>query len=162
MNQVPMRYTIALVLIAAWLAAGCSRTEKEKEDDAAPLLERAQEKLEESIAEGTDKARQALAAALERWEDLKPKAERALSSLEARLETLADDAKKLKHLPPEAVERIRARLAALREKLAEADDAHEQGHTDLAVEKAEDVEKESRAIEDLLVERPDAPPAESR
>jgi hypothetical protein len=50
---------------------------------------------------------------------------------------------------------VRARIAALREKLAQANADHEQGHTDLAVEKADDVQRETAQVEELLVERPD-------
>ena len=50
-------------------------------------------------------------------------------------------------------------LAAMREKLAEANAAHEQGDTELAVEKADAVQQERAAVEELLVERPDPPKA---
>ena len=46
----------------------------------------------------------------------------------------------------------------MREKLAEAKADHEKGDTDLAVEKADDVQRESAAVEELLVENPDPLP----
>ncbi len=155
---------ISLILVSAALAAACSR-EPEKEPEPS-ALERAQAKLEQSMdtaeqkfAEGTAEAKKMLAAALERWEELRPEAERAVASIEQRVERLMQDSESLKRLPPETLEKIRARLASMREKLAEANAAHEQGNTDLAVEKADEVQKESAAVEELLVENPDPPSA---
>lgn len=157
-----MRPTLAIILASlGLLAGGCARTDK-AEEDSPPALERAQEKLRQSmeqvdarLAEGKEEAKKAVTAALERWEDLRPKAEQAVAAVEERFEKLAKDTEALKRLPPEALDQVRARLAALREKLAEANAAHEQGDTDLAVEKADDVQQESQAIEEMLVERPD-------
>jgi chromosome segregation ATPase len=149
---------ITALLCFTLLATGCSR----KEEEDRPALERAQEKLESSLraaearlAKGTEEARKALAAALERWEELRPEAEKALASLEERVEKLVNDSEALKRLPPDVLERVRARLDAMRDKLAEAKAAHEQGNTDLAVEKADDLQKDRAAVEELLVERPD-------
>lgn len=154
-----MRLTLSVVCFAL-LATGCSR----KEEDHRPALERAQEKLEASIetaeermAEGAAEARKALAAAMKRWEKLRPEAEKAIASLEERVEKLVNDSEALKRLPPDVLERVRARLDAMREKLAEAEAAHEQGDTDLAVEKADDVRQDRAAVEEMLVERPDPP-----
>jgi hypothetical protein len=145
----------------ASLAAGCSRDE---EQNQRPALERAQEKLESSLeaaeaklAEGTAEARKALDAAMKRWEELRPEAEKAIESLEARLDKLVKDSEALKRLPPDVLERVRARIESMREKMAEAEAAHEQGNTDLAVEKADDVQQERAAVEEMLVERPDSP-----
>jgi hypothetical protein len=142
------------------LTTGCSR----KEENERPALERAQEKIEASIevaeerlARGTEKAKEAWAAAVRRWEELRPEAEQAIASLEERVEKLMEDSEALKRLPPDILERVRARIAALREKLAEAEAAHEQGNTDLAVEKADEVRQERAAIEEMLVERADPP-----
>lgn len=154
-----MRLTTALVCLIL-LTAGCSG----KEENPRPALERAQEKLESSIeaaearlAEGTAEAREALAAAMKRWDEFRPEAEKAIASLEERVEKLVNDTEALKRLPPDVLERVRTRLDAMREKLAEAEAAHEQGNTDLAVEKADDVRKEREAVEEMLVERPDSP-----
>jgi hypothetical protein len=163
-----MRPILALTLTAfALLANGCSRSEKPKEDP--PALERAQEKLKKSmdqvettLAEGKAEARKLLAAARERWDDLRPEAEKAVASAEQRFEKLLEDTEALRRLPPDSVERIRARLKALREKLAEANTANEQGDTELAVEKADDVRQEGQAIEELLVERADPPASNSQ
>lgn len=145
-----MRMSIALVLISvSLLAAGCSR----KEENTRPALEVAQEKL----AEGTARAEEALAAAMKRWDEFQPKAEKAIASLEDRIGKLVDDAEALKRLPPDALERARAHLDAMRERLAEAKAAYEQGNADLAVEKADAVQQERAAVEELLVERPDPP-----
>lgn len=156
-----MRLTTTLVLIsAAFLATGCSR----EEEKVQPALERAQEKLNASLEKAetrldelTTEAEQALATARERWEELKPEAERAIASLEKRLDKLAEDSDVLKHLSPETLERVRAGLEDMRRKLAEAEAAHEQGDTDLAVEKADEFQQERAAVEELLVERPDPP-----
>jgi prefoldin subunit 5 len=152
-----MRLLAALICLAI-LATGCSR----KEENERPALDRAQEKLESSIkkaeariAEGKAEARKALAAALERWEELRPEAEKTIASLEKRVEELVKDSEALKRLPPDALERIRERLDAMREKLAEATAAHEAGDTDLAVEKADGVQQDRAAVEELLVERSD-------
>lgn len=152
--------SIVVLLCLTLLTTGCSR----KEEDDRPALERAQEELESSIeaaearlAEGTAEARKALAAAMKRWDELRPEAEKAIASLEKRLEDLLDDSEALKRLPPDVIERVRARLDVMREKLAEATAAQEQGDTDLAVEKADEVQKERAAVEELLVERPDPP-----
>jgi hypothetical protein len=144
-----MRYLrLATTFICvSWLATGCSR----EEESARPALERAQERL----AEGTDKARKALAAARKRWDELQPEAEQAIAELEARAEKLINDSEALKRLPPDALERMRKHLDAMREKLAEAKAAQEQGNTDLAVEKADAVQQEGAAAEEWLVERPD-------
>jgi hypothetical protein len=153
-----MRLIPALLCIP-FLAAGCSR---DKDEDQRPALERAQEKLEASIetakarlAEGKAEARKALAAAMKRWEELRPDAERAIASLEERVERLVNDSEALKRLPPDVLERVRTRIEAMREKLAEAEAAHERGNTDLAVEKADDLQQDRAAIEEMLVERPD-------
>jgi hypothetical protein len=155
---------IPLLLCAAVLASACSR----QEEDTRPALDRAQEKLQASLdeaearlAEGTAGAKKALDAAMKRWDELRPEAEKSIRSLEERVEKLLDDSEALKRLPPDVLERIQAHLAAMREKLAEANAAHEQGNTDLAVEKADAVQRESAAVEELLVERPD-PPKDSR
>lgn len=155
------------ILLIAGLSAltmSCSR----KEEPKPPALERAQEKLKDSmekvetkLAEGTVEAKKLLAAAKERWDDLRPKAERAVASIEERVEKLMQDSEALKRLPPEALARVRARLDALRAKLAEAKADHERGDTDLAVEKIDDVQQESAAMEELLVERPDPPASAS-
>jgi cytochrome c len=157
-----MRLLTTLICLAI-LATGCSR----KEENERPALDRAQEKLESSIkkaearlAEGKVEARKALAAVLERWEELRPEAEKTIESLEKRIEELVKDSEALKRLPPDALERIRARLDAMREKLAEATAAHEAGDTDLAVEKADGVQRDRAAVEELLVERPDPDPAQ--
>jgi hypothetical protein len=148
----------SLPLIALVLLAGCSKSEEE----SRPALDRAQEKLEASmdkaeakLAEGTAEARKVWAAAVERWEDLRPEAERGLARLEERVENLVNDAEALKRLPPDALERAKAHIRAMREKLAEAKADHEKGNTDLAVEKADAVQQESAAVEELLVENPD-------
>lgn len=152
--------SIAALACLVLFAAGCGK----KEENPRPALERAQEKLESSIeaaeaklAQGTEKAREMLVAARERWEELRPEAEKAIRSLEERIETLARDSEALKRLPPDVIEKVRARLDAMRDKLAEAEAAHDQGNTDLAVEKADDVQKEREAVEEMLVERPDPP-----
>ena len=154
-----MRLTTALVCVTL-LIAGCSR-EEERERTA---LEQAQEKLNASIdeaevrlAEGAAEAKKALDAAMRRWDELRPEAEKAIASLEDRVEKLVNDAEALKRLPPDALERVRARLDAMRDKLEEAKAAYEQGNTDLAVEKADAVQQEGAAVEELLVERPDPP-----
>ena len=152
-----MRLTTLLVCVTL-LASGCSR----EKEDAQPALERAQEKLQASMAEGAAEARKALDAAMKRWDELRPEAEKAIASLEERVERLVNDAEALKRLPPDALERIRKQLDALREKLAEANAAHEQGNTDLAVEKADSVREESAAIEEMLVERADPPTGDSK
>jgi cytochrome c len=148
---------VALVCVTL-LTAGCSR----EEENTRPALEQAQEKFQASIdaaevrlAEGTVEARKALAAAMKRWDELQPEAERAIASLEERAEKLVRDSEALKRLPPDALERLRKHLDAMREKLAEAKAAHEQGNTGLAVEKADAVEQERAAAEEWLVERPD-------
>jgi hypothetical protein len=145
-----------MMMSVSLLTLGCSREEER------PTLERAQAELKDSmeviearLAEGASKAKKSLAASMERWEELRPEAERAIRSLESRVEKLVDDSEALKRLPPDAIERIRARVAALRKELAAAKAAHEQGNTDLAVEKADSVQRESAAVEELLVERPD-------
>jgi HD-GYP domain-containing protein (c-di-GMP phosphodiesterase class II) len=155
-----MRLTTALVCITL-LTTGCSR----EQEDARPALERAQEKLQASIdeaearlAEGTAQAKQALAAAMERWEkEIRPEAEKAIASLEERVEMLVSDSEALKRLPPDALERVRKRLEAMREKLAQAKAARQQGNVDLAVEKADAIQQDRAAAEELLVERPDPP-----
>jgi cytochrome c len=154
-----MRLIISLICVAL-LATGCSR----KEENDRPAFERAQEKLESSIevaearlAEGTAQAKKALSAAMKRWDELRPEAEKAIASLEERVEKLVNDAEALKRLPPDVLERVRVRLDAMREKLAEAKAAHEQGNTDLAVEKADDVQQDRAAVEEMLLERPDPP-----
>jgi DNA repair exonuclease SbcCD ATPase subunit len=148
------------LLISLTALAGCTRGEEE----ARPALERAQEKIEESmdkvetrLAEGTAEARKAWAAAVERWDALQPKAEQAVARLEERIGELMNDSEALKRLPPRALERAKTQLESLRAKLAEARTDHEQGNTDLAVEKADDVQQESAAVEELLVENPDPP-----
>lgn len=73
---------------------------------------------------------------MKRWDELQPKAERAIASLEDRVEKLVNDADSLKRLPPDALEKVRRRIDAMREKLAEATAAYEQRNADLAVEKA--------------------------
>jgi hypothetical protein len=153
----PPRVLAALACVIL-LTTSCSR----EEEKARPALERAQEKFQASIdtaetrlAEGTDKARKALAAARKRWDELQPEAERAIHSLEERAEKLVNDSEALKRLPPDALERLRRHLDAMRDKLAEAKAAHEQGNTDLAVEKADAVQQEGAAAEEWLVERPD-------
>lgn len=146
-----MRLTTALLLVSGtFLAFGCS--------------ERAQEKLEESIeaaetrlAEANVEAKKALAAAMERWEELRPEAEKAIATLEDRVEKLVKDSEALKHLPPDTLERVRKGLDDMRQKLAEAQAAYEQGDTGLAVEKADAVQQEGAAVEELLVEKPDPP-----
>lgn len=156
-----MRLTAALIVLTGALATtGCSK----KEEDTRPALERAQEKLQASmdsagevLAEGTAEAKKALAAAMKRWEELRPEAEKAIASLEDRVERLVNDSEALKRLPPDALENVRERLDAMRKKLEEAKAAHEQGNTDLAVEKADAVQQEREAVEELLVERPDPP-----
>jgi len=161
-----MRLTTVLMLTSiSLLTTACSR----KEDSNRPALEVAQEKLQASIdtaearlAEGTAKAEKALAAAMQRWEELQPKAEKAIASLEERVEKLVKDSEALKRLPPDALERARAHLDAMREKLAEAKAAYERGNTDLAVEKADAVQQERAAVEELLVERPDPPTHDQR
>ena len=159
-----MRLTMTLVGLTL-MTVGCSG-ESEK---SRPALERAQEKLEASIdtaearlAEGKAQAEKALAAAKKRWDELRPEAEQALASLEERVERLVNDSEALKRLPPDALQRVRAQLDALREKLDEAKAAYEQGNTDLAVEKADAVQQESAAVEEWLVERPDPPAPGSR
>jgi len=151
-----MRLSIALAC-ATLLIAGCSR----QEEQARSRLEQAQEKLETGLAEGTAEAKKALAIARKHWDEFQPEAEKAVASLEQRVEKLVNDSEALERLPPEALERIRAHLDAMRVKLAEAKAAHEQGNTDLAVEKADAVEQERAAAEEWLVERPD-PPAHGR
>jgi hypothetical protein len=155
-----MRLTTTLIC-TIWLTAACSR----QEEETRPALERAQEKLQASLdeaevklAEGGEKAKEALAAALRRWDEIRPEAEQAIASLEKRVEKLANDPQALEHLPPRALEQVRARLQAMREKLAEANAAQEQGNTDLAVEKADAVQQERAAAEQWLVERPDPAP----
>jgi len=153
-----MRLTTAVLLISLTsLTTGCSK----KEEDARPALERAQEKLQASIdtaeahlAEGTAEAKKALDAARKRWDELRPEAENAIASLEDRIE--------LKRLPPDVLEKLRKHLDAMREKLAEAEAAQKQGNTDLAVEKADAVQQERAAVEELLVERPDPPAQDQR
>jgi polyhydroxyalkanoate synthesis regulator phasin len=135
-------------VVLAILTLGCSQS---TEDKFQETMDEVGTRLEEGKAE----AKKMLAAALERWEELRPEAERALASLEERFERLVTDAEAMKRLPPETLERVRARIAALREKLAQANADHEQGHTDLAVEKADDVQRETAQVEELLVERPD-------
>ena len=159
-----MRLTTALICVTLGIT-GCSK----KEENAQPALERAQEKLQASLdtaearlAEGKAEAQKALDAAMKHWDELRPQAEKAIASLEERVEELVDDAEALKRLPPDAMERVRKRLDALREKLEEAKAAHEQGHTDLAVEKADAIQQESIAIEEMLVERPDPPSRDSK
>ena len=143
----------------ALLAVGCSeKQEKSRLERAQEKLEESMDKVETKIAEGTEEAKKVLAAALERWEELRPEAERAVASIEERLENLMKDSEALKRLPPEALEQVRERVKAMREKLAEAKADHEKGDTDLAVEKADDVQRESAAVEELLVENPDPLP----
>jgi hypothetical protein len=156
-----MRLTTALICSAV-LATGCSR----QEEDTRPALDRAEERLQASLdtaeaklAEGTAEAKKALDAAMKRWDELRPEAEQAIQSLEDRVEKLVNDSETLRRLPPDVLERIQAHLAAMRERLAEANAAHEQGDTELAVEKADAVQQERAAVEDLLVERPDPPKA---
>jgi hypothetical protein len=141
-----------LVICLASLAVGCSES---TEDKLKSSMEEVENKLEDKLEEGKVEAKRLLAAARERWEEMRPEAERALASLEERVEKLVHDAEALKRLPPETLERVRARLDALRAKLAQANSDHEQGHTDLAVEKADDVQRETAQVEELLVERPD-------
>jgi cytochrome c len=154
-----MRLTIALICVTL-LTTGCSR----KEEDERPALERAQEKLQASLetaearlAEGTAEARKALDAAMKRWEEFQPEAEDAIATLEDRVRKLVNDSEALKRLPPDALEKARKHLDGMREKLAEAKKAYEQGDPDLAVEKADAVQQEREAVEELLVERPDPP-----
>jgi hypothetical protein len=153
-----MRLTAALLLSGVIVLAGCSREEQE----SRPALEQAREKHQASvdeaearISESAAEARKALAAARKRWDELRPEAEKAIVSLEQRLDNLVEDSEALKRLPPDVLERVRERLDAMRRKLAEARVAHEQGDTDLAVEKADAVQRERAAVEELLVERPD-------
>jgi DNA repair exonuclease SbcCD ATPase subunit len=145
------KITLMLLLSLASLSLGCSQSTEDKLKDSM-------DEVEAKLAEGKAEARKMLAAALERWEELRPEAERALASLEDRVEELVHDAEALKRLPPDTVERVRARIDALRAKLAQANDDHEQGHTDLAVEKVDDVQRETAQVEELLVERPDSKP----
>jgi hypothetical protein len=143
------------------LTVGCTQ----KEETERPALERAQEKLQASIdtaearlAEGKAEAKKAFDAAMQRWErEYRPQAEKAIASLEERINELARDSEALKRLPPHVLEQARKHLDAMREKLAEAEAAQEQGNTDLAVEKADAVQQERAAVEELLVERPDPP-----
>jgi hypothetical protein len=148
-----MTFSLLLVALAA-LAAGCSRSTEEKFGES---MDKVEAKVEAKLEEGKAEARKMLAAAKERWEELRPEAERALATLEDRVEELVNDAEALERLPPETLERVRARIEALRAKLRQASADHEQGHTDLAVEKADDVQRETAQVEDLLVERPDPP-----
>jgi len=147
-----MRLTHTLIGITL-LISGCSR----EKEDIRPALERAQEKLEAGLAEGTAEARKALAAAQKRWDEFQPEAEKAIASLEERVDKLVNDSEAMRRLPPEALDRIRKHLEAMRQKLAEAKAAQEQGNTDLAVEKADAVQQERAAVEEWLVERPDPP-----
>jgi hypothetical protein len=144
---------VPLVMSAVPLVVGCSR----EEEKVRPAFERAREELEESIAEGKAEASKALATVRKRWSELRPEAERAIASLEDRVEKLARDSEALKRLPPDVIERVRNRLDAMRKQLAEAKAAHAQGDLDLAVEKADAVQHERAAVEELLVERPDQP-----
>lgn len=156
-----MRLTTALILISAtFLAIGCSKGEEK----VRPALERAQEKFEATLdtaetrlAEANAEARKALDAAMQRWDELRPEAERAIATLEDRVDKLVNDSEALKRLPPETLERVRAGLEDMRRKLAEAEAAHERGDTGLAVEKADAVQQEGAAVEELLVEKPDPP-----
>ena len=149
--------TNGLMLIGfVFLAVGCSKKEEKTQfERAQEKLEASMDKVETKLAEGTAEAKKAWAAAMERWEDLQPEAERAVASIEERVGKLMNDAEALKRLPPETLENLRARVAALREKLAEAKSEREKGNIDLAVEKADDVQQESAAVEELLVENPD-------
>ena len=147
-----MRLTTVLMLISvSFLAIGCSRNEQEK-------LKASIDSAETRLAEGAAEARKALAAAMKRWDELRPEAEQAIASLEDRVEKLIDDKEALKHLPPDALARVREHIDAMREKLAAAKAAYEQGNTDLAVEKADAVRQERAAAEELLVEKPDPTP----
>jgi hypothetical protein len=152
--------TALLVLGATLLAYGCSKSE----DKTEAALERAQEKLQASVekiedrlAEGTAKAKDAFGAAMGRWEDLRPEAERVIAAVEARVEALSKNPEALNRVGHDAFERAKAHLESMREKLAEAKSAHEKGQADIAVEKADEVQKESAAMEELLVEKPDSP-----
>lgn len=147
-----MRYirTSTAFICVCLLAIGCS-----KDDRAQEKLQASLDTAEVRLAEGAAEARKALAAAMKRWDELRPQAERAIASLEERAEKLVDDSEALKRLPPDALERMRKHLDAMRARLAEAKAAHERGDTDLAVEKAGAVEKERAAAEEWLVERPD-------
>src|SRR5687768_3984989 len=142
------------MLIGSWicialLAIGCSREEEEVR------LKDSMARVETRLAEAKVDAQKALEVAAARWDELRPKAEKAIAALENRVEKLINDEEALKHLPPDVLERVRVRIDAMREKLAEAQAAHEQGDTDLAVEKADAVRQERAAVEELLVERPD-------
>lgn len=144
-----MRTIPSLLLIClALLSSGCSRTTEEKIADSI-------DEVETKLAESKAEVSKMLAAALERWEELRPDAERALASLEDRVEKLVHDAEALKRITPETLARVRTRIDALRAKLAEANADHEEGHTDVAVEKADEVQRETAQVEELLVERPD-------
>jgi len=154
-----MRLTTTLICVTL-LASGCSR----KDEGERPALEQAQEKLQASLdtaearlAEGTAEARKALDAAMKRWNELQPEAERAIASLEERVDRLVKDPEALKRLPSDALEKVRKHLDTMRARLEEAKVAHDQGNTDLAVEKADAVQQEREAVEELLVERPDPP-----
>jgi chromosome segregation ATPase len=144
------------VLIGVALATlACS----EREQPERPAFERAQQKLEESFAKGKAGAEKAWASALARWDELRPRAERAAASLEQRMQKLMNDSEALQRLPPDVLQRMKTRLDALRAKLDEAQAEHEKGNADLAVEKMDEVQRESAAAEELLVERPDQPVA---
>ncbi len=144
MRTIPSLLFIGLAL----LSSGCSRTTEEKIADSI-------DEVETKLAESKAEVSKMLAAALERWEELRPDAERALASLEDRVEKLVHDAEALKRITPETLARVRTRIDALRAKLAEANADHEEGHTDVAVEKADEVQRETAQVEELLVERPD-------
>jgi hypothetical protein len=145
-----MRLTTSLICIILLLTA-CSR----KDEDERPALERAQEKLQASLDTAEAEARKALGAAMKRWHELQPEAERAIASLEERVDRLVKDPEALKRLPSDALEKVQKHLYAMREKLAEAKTAYEHGDAVLAVEKADAVQQDREAVEELLVERPD-------
>ena len=134
-----MRLTTAILLTGfTLLTVGCSQ----KEETERPSLERAQEKLQASIdtaearlAEGKAEARKALDAAMQRWEkEFRPQAEKAIASLEERVNELARDSEALKRLPPDVLEQARKHLDAMREnwweELRTGEAAHYEGDFD--------------------------------